>query len=136
MPDWNVIAAWAGGIATVVGSVIVSIWLAINRALQIAKTVPPPVTTTDIITTDSVAYEKLGFTLEANTLEMAQTNRLLMDVVSVGKDFTEMIRKQREEAEFEAEVEKRVHARLKAARRRTGTTPAARKRTPKTTDET
>jgi len=130
MPDWNVIAAWAGGIATVVGSVIVSIWLAINRAVQIAKTVPAPVTTTDIITTDSVAYEKLGFSLEANTLEMAQTNRLLMDVVSVGRDFTEMIRKQREEAEFELEVDRRIKERDRAKRLKSRASTAVRGRSP------
>lgn len=131
-PDWQTIASWAGGITTVIGSIGIAIWLAITRAMQIAKTLPAPVTRTDVITTDSVAMQQLASSVEANTMEMTQTNRLLMEIVTVGRDFTEMMRKEREEAEFEAEVDKRIKERERERRRRSRakTTPVRRRPRP------
>lgn len=133
--DWQSIAAWAAGIATVAGSVIGTLWVAIDRAVKVAKTLPPPVTRTDVITTDSVAYGQLGSSIEGNTMALVQTNMLLTEIVTVGKDFTSMMREEREEREFEEEVGKRVEERLKeemakkkrrvAAPRRKATPPAA-----------
>ena len=132
--DWATITAWAVGIATVAGSVIGTLWVAIDRAIKVAKTLPAPLTKTDVITTDTVAYEQLSRTIEGNTLELVQSNRLLAEIVVVGADFTSMMREQRQEEEFEAEVEKRLKDRIAAERRRTRNkkpTPSPQRRVPK-----
>lgn len=122
-PDWVSIAYWATGIATVLGSVIGTLWVTIGRAMKIAKSLPAPVTKTDIITTDSVAYQQLGATIEGNTVALIQTNMMLTEIITVGKDFTSMMREEREEREFEEEVEKRIKERQKPKGRSTGPRP-------------
>jgi len=59
--DWNSIALWAGGVATVLTSIGVAIWAAVNRATKVAAGIPPTseLHRTDVYTTDSVALHEL-----------------------------------------------------------------------------
>lgn len=79
--DWNGIALWAGGVTTVVVSMGVAAWAAIRKAVQIAQTQPAPSITTKeetkIITTDTVAMERLAGQIETSN-ERALTTQLMM----------------------------------------------------------
>lgn len=60
--DWGQVTAWGTGVVGVVGAVSATFWVAIRRVLGAAAAVPPPVekTETRVITTDSVAYDRLA----------------------------------------------------------------------------
>lgn len=73
--DWNAIALWAGGIATVLGSIAVAIWKALGSAVKVAKSLPGPVAT-DIYTTDSSAITRLTAALEAANVILTENNVL------------------------------------------------------------
>lgn len=75
--DFNAIALWAGGITTVIVTVIFAAWAAIRKAAQIAAAAPPQIRTdTKIITTDSVAMHELAATLEASNAILTENNVL------------------------------------------------------------
>lgn len=114
MPDWPTITAWAVGIASVVGAVLGTLWVTISRVVKVAATAPAPaeVIKTTVMTTDSVAMQTLAGSVEANTTVTIQLIGQLTEVIAVGKDFTTMIRKEREEAEFNEAVEARVKEQL------------------------
>jgi hypothetical protein len=77
--DWNGIGLWAGGVATVLASIGVAVWAAINRAASVAAGLPPQapaVHQTDVYTTDTVAMHELAGALEANNTLVTEGNAL------------------------------------------------------------
>lgn len=76
MPDWTIVASWAGGIASVLAAMFVAAWQAFSKARQIAETAPAPVHKTDIYTTDTLAMDRLAGTIEASNVVNTETNVL------------------------------------------------------------
>jgi hypothetical protein len=77
--DWNGIGLWAGGVATVLASIGVAVWAAINRATSVAAGLPVPpaaIHKTDVYTTDTVALDGLSRSLEAANVLMTEGNAL------------------------------------------------------------
>lgn len=77
--DWNQIALWGAGIGTVLASIGTAVWVAVTRALKIAEGLPEPATEihkTSVYTTDSVAMQQLGRSLEACNVLMTEGNAL------------------------------------------------------------
>ena len=134
MPDWVTITAWATGIASVIGAVIGTMWVAITRAMRVAASLPAPVTVTktDVITTDGQAIARLEQKLDQHQQAMEANTMMLAELVTVGRDLTAQFRADRQEVEYEDEVQRRLTDALeqerekqRAKRRRA----AARKRT-------
>lgn len=77
--DWNGIALWAGGVATVLTSIGVAVWAAVSRATKVAEGLPTPGPTihkTDVYTTDTPAMQELARSLEAANMLMTEGNAL------------------------------------------------------------
>lgn len=74
--DWTGISGWVGGI----GTVLVALWLAVQRALAAARTIsantPPQVQNTSIVTADSVAMQRLTASIEAHNVSITENNML------------------------------------------------------------
>ena len=73
--DWNAIALWAGGIATVLASIGIAIWKALGNAVKVAKSLPGT-SSTEIYTTDSPVLTRLIAALEAANVILTENNVL------------------------------------------------------------
>lgn len=84
--DWQTIALWAGGVATVLASVVTAIVLAVDRVRKIAASIPfgGQVTRQDtrIITTDTVAMQQLAVALGAVEVTLRELNQLLTSEIA------------------------------------------------------
>lgn len=83
--DFGSIALWAGGITTVLASIGIAIWQALQRAKVVAASLPAPVTRqqTTIVTADTVATERLTAALEARNVEAIEAQKMFAELAAV-----------------------------------------------------
>lgn len=92
--NWAEIAGWAGGVGTVLATVVTAVILGVRSALRIAKDLPAqpaPVTRTDVYTTDSLAMDKLTAALADATKQQGNTSLLLKDYLETSKKANDLI---------------------------------------------
>lgn len=83
--DWTSIAAWGAGAGTVISSIGGAIYYGLKQASKIAAATPPATTRqeTNIITTDSVAMQRLTAALEARNVEAIEAQKMINELTAV-----------------------------------------------------
>lgn len=126
--DWGAVSLWATGIGAGIGSMVGATWLAIRKAVKVARDNPPTTTReeTKIVTTDTVAMHELAGAIEAMGLTVIEIRKLLESEIAGRKkdreerdqqeEFARIARRTAEEVQREAEEEQ-------DARRRTPRRP-------------
>ncbi|MEO9231545.1 MAG: hypothetical protein ABI216_21705 [Devosia sp.] len=78
--DWGSVALWAAGIGTGLGSMVAAAYLAVRKAVQVAREYPSVITTrreTKVVTTDTVAIHQLAGGIEAIGITVTEIKLLL-----------------------------------------------------------
>lgn len=116
--DWNAIALWGAGGATVLTSIGVAVWTGVTRALKIAAALPPTPAEfhkTDVYTTDSVAMHELAAAVEGHTIAIGENTAAIKAIGAEIKSYAEDRKKEQADRDLDEEVQRRVDDKVKAA---------------------
>lgn len=137
--DWTGIAAWGGGLGTVLGTIGGAIWYGVRSAAKAAASSPPKITqeSTRVITTDSLALQQVAAAVEGLNVTLGelraaidQLRHAAGNLEQLGQQYVRDRQEERTEQEIEAEVQRRFERELERERRARRRVAPRRKPTP------